>query len=497
MSATPEAAPEIDDAGRIETRGIDYIPPAERHGRPSSLFWVWMSANVTYVYFVLGGVLILLGLPLWQALVLTILGNLWWVVVGWMAISGPASGTPSVMIMRAMFGVRGNKIFGAALGVLIGLFYEILNITFATFSTVALLGTIGIGVDPGVQWIVLIVVTVLSFGISVYGHGTILRLSPIFAGLLAACFVVVGVFVFGAADFGYQAAPLATSDHWGLLLLGFAIVASGPLSWGTSADYSRYLPATVSKRAVVTFTALGGFVPAVVIGALGVLAGTSIDMTDPQVAIADILPAWLYPIFLFVIVLGSITNNVLTSYSTGLYVQALGVRIHRAWSVVLTGVIAAAASAYLVFAAQSFLDTLNSAIELSVAVLGPLLAVYAVDVLLRRNRYDGIALNDDTRQSAFWYRGGFYWPGIISVVVAVGVSLFMVNNSLYVGPIAEALAGADISPIAGPLIAGVLYAVLWRTTAPYNTVGNRPIETEVATGTLDRTLTTIETEVPA
>ncbi len=472
----------IDAVGHIETRGIDYIPPAERHGKASSLFWVWMSANVIYLYFVLGGILILLGLPVWQALILTVLGNLWWVAVGWLAVSGPASGTPSVVIMRTMFGARGNKVFGEALGVLIGIFYEILNVTFATLAAVALLQHVGIDVSPGVEWGVLAVVTVLSFGISVYGHGTILRLSPIFTAALAVCFVLLAVFVFGAADFSYTAPHVSTGENWALLLLGFAIMASGPLSWGTSADYARYLPKKVSKRSVVLWTALGGMVPAILISALGVIAGTAVDMTDPQVAIAKIVPGWFYPIFLFMIVLGSITNNVLTAYSTGLYAQALGLRIHRAWTVVICGVVVAAASAYLLFATPSFLDTLNSAIELSVAVLGPQIAIYAVDVFVRRNRYDGIALNDETRNSPFWHRNGWYWPGVIAMTVSVAVAMLMINTTVYEGPIAVALGGADISPIVAPLLAGGLYALLWYTTEPYRNPANRPVDTDVEPG---------------
>ena len=418
---------------------------------------------------------------MWQALLLTVLGNLWWIAVGWLAISGPASGTPSVVIMRTMFGARGNKLFGEALGVLIGIFYEILNVTFATLASVALLQHIGIDVSPGVEWGVLAVVTVLSFGISVYGHGTILKLSPIFTAALVVCFILLAVFVFGAADFSYTPPPMSSGENWALLLLGFAIMASGPLSWGTSADYARYLPKNVSRRAVVLWTALGGLIPAVLISALGVIAGTAIDMTDPQVAIAKIVPGWFYPVFLAMIVLGSITNNVLCAYSTGLYVQALGLRIHRAWTVVICGVVVAAASAYLLFATPSFLDTLNAAIELSVAVLAPQIAIYAVDVFVRRNRYDGIALNDETRNSPFWHSGGWYWPGVIAMSVSVAVAMLMVNTTLYEGPIAVALGGADISPIVAPLLAGALYALLWYTTEPYRTPANRPVDTDVDT----------------
>ena len=57
-AASPHASAAASDrAGHIETHGVDVIPDAERHGRPRELFWIWMSANVVYLYFVLGGVL--------------------------------------------------------------------------------------------------------------------------------------------------------------------------------------------------------------------------------------------------------------------------------------------------------------------------------------------------------------------------------------------------------------------------------------------------------
>ena len=94
------------------------------------------------------------------------------------------------------------------------------------------------------------------------------------------------------------------------------------------------------------------------------------------------------------------------------------------------------------YLAPSFLDTLNAALELSVTVLGPLVAIYAVDILLRRNRYDGVALSDERRGSPFWYHGGVFWPGVITMVVGTTLAVLMANTTLYVGPIAAALGGA-------------------------------------------------------
>ena len=124
--------------------------------------------------------------------------------------------------------------------------------------------------------------------------------------------------------------------------------------------------------------------PSVLIAGLGVVAGTSIDMTDPQTAIAEILPSWLYPIFLLAIIVGTLANNVLCSYSTGLYAQAFVPRIRRSVSVLIVGVVAAVLAAYLLYGAPAFLDTLSYAIEIAVAVMGPLVAIYAIDIVLRR-----------------------------------------------------------------------------------------------------------------
>ncbi|WP_137843010.1 cytosine permease [Microbacterium sp. 2FI] len=467
-------AGQSDRVGRIETRGIDQIPDAERHGRPQTLFGIWAAANVVYLNIVLGALLVLLGLGLWESLAICVLGNLWWFVIGWISISGPASGTPSVMIMRAMFGVRGNAVFGSGLGVLIGLFYIVLNLAFATLATEALLATMGIAVPGGLSALVLVTVAAVSTAVSVFGHATIEKLSPYISIGVGVCFVAVGIFVVTAADWSYAPAALPAGDHTAMWLLGLTVIASTPLSWGTSADYSRYLPPATPKRRIVLWTALGGFVPGVLLCALGVLAATAVDMTDPQTALAEILPSWLYPIFLIAVIAGTIANNVLCSYSTGLYAQAFAPRVRRAASVAVVGVVAAVLAAALLYAATSLLETMNYAIEIAVAVMGPLVAVYAVDIWLRRNAYDGRALNDTTPASPFWYRGGWFAPGTIAMVVATTIAVLMVNTTLYTGPIAAALGGADVSSIAGPAIAGTLYAVLWRTTRPYRDRAARP-----------------------
>ena len=291
-------APASDRAGRIETHGIDYVPDSERHGSARSLFMVWAASNVTYLYIVLGGTLVLLGLDVWQALAVVVAGNLFWGLVGWLSISGPSSGTPSEVVTRAMFGVRGNRVFNVVLGWLVGVAYEAINLSIGALAGFALIAQWGGKAGTPVKVLVVLATALVTFTISVYGHATIVKLSGWFTWILLACTLVLGYDVLRHAHWGYQV-PAASAVHggalWGVAAAGFTIIASSPLSWGTGADYARYLPADVSRRGVIWWTALGGFLPAVALSGLGVLAGTVVDMTNPQTSLRVLLPGWFYP----------------------------------------------------------------------------------------------------------------------------------------------------------------------------------------------------------
>jgi purine-cytosine permease-like protein len=117
-----------DRAGRIETRGIDVVPEAERHGNARELFVVWAASNINYLYLVLGGTLVLLGLTVGQAMLVVVAGNLFWALIGFLSVSGVRSGTPSSVVTRALFGVRGNRVNVAVAGWLICIAYEAINL---------------------------------------------------------------------------------------------------------------------------------------------------------------------------------------------------------------------------------------------------------------------------------------------------------------------------------------------------------------------------------
>ncbi|MFD0073854.1 purine-cytosine permease family protein [Streptomyces sp. NPDC127166] len=460
-AARAEVTPAADRPGRIEAHGIDHIPDSERHGHPRELFSVWAAGSVNYLSLVIGGALVLMGLSLWQAVAVIVVGNLFWVITGLLATSGPAAGAPSEVITRAMYGVIGNRVNNAIGGWLVSVCYFALNLAAAATAAFALVEKIGITATTPVKVAVIVVIAALTLAISVYGHGLIIKLYLPITLALSGAFTVVALAVFKHADFSYAPAePLAGVDLWALIIAGTTMIASGPLSYTTSADFSRYLPRTASKKAVLGWTAFGAFAPSVVVTSLGAFAATAVDMTDPQTALQEILPGWFVPVFLLALVLGTIAINALTAYSAGLALQAVGLRIRRTVSVLFDGTVAVAATLYGLLV-SNFLDTVSNALQVIVVLIGPLMAVYATDILLRRNRYDGRALSDETPGSPFWFTGGVNWAGALALITGVASAALCVNT-VYTGPVATALGGVDLSLPVGMIVAAGLYVLLGR-----------------------------------
>ena len=313
---------------------------------------MWAAANVNYLYIVLGGLLMVFGLNVWQGLAVVVVGNLFWAAIGFLAISGPVAGTPSSVITRSQFGIRGNRVFTGLFNWPTFIAYEAINLCLGSLAGFALADQLGLSPNKPVKMLVVVATAALTLVISVYGHATILRMSGLFTGILGLGMVVLGGYVLTHAHWGYSAGPdLAPSGGllWGTMIAGVTIMASAPLSWGISADYARYLPSDTSKVAIASFTALGGFLPSVILGAIGVLAGSVVDMTDPQSSLAAILPGWFYPVFLLMIVFGCITNNILTMYSSGLCLQAVGIPLRRSITVLFDGVLGVALAGYALF----------------------------------------------------------------------------------------------------------------------------------------------------
>jgi nucleobase:cation symporter-1, NCS1 family len=344
--------------------------------------------------------------------------------------------------------------------------YEAINLCVGALAGYAVVETWGGSLSTPVKVAIVVVTAGVTLAISVYGHATIMRMSGLFTMMLAAAMLFVAVFVVAQADWGYQPdTVLSGGALWATMAAGTALIAAAPLSWGISPDYARYLPVNTSAKAVAVWTALGGFLPCVLLGGVGVLAGTVIDMNEAQTNLATIVPAWFYPIFLLVIVIGSMANNVLTMYSSGLYLQAVGVPLRRAITVLFDGLLGVALACYALFVSD-FTSALSSILELTIIVVGPSVAIYTADQWLRCNVYDGVALNDVSERSVAWYTGGFNIAGFAAFFSGAAVAALFVQTDALAGPLGTKLGGADLSWFAGPLIAFGVYVIVIKLRYP-------------------------------
>jgi purine-cytosine permease-like protein len=305
-------------------------------------------------------------------------------------------------------------------------------------------------------------VIVVSFGLAYYGHATIVRFQELATWALGIGAGLLLLFALGRVDWSYTPqqglhgfAGLAT---W---FVALGVIVSGAISWCTvPADYTRYLPRSTRSGSIVLWTTVGCFLPATLLCTIAVLAGTRVDMSDPLSAIKEIVPAWFYIPVVAVLLLGSMTNNVLTIYSSSMSLQTLGLKIKRYQAVLIDGVIGTAMAFYATFVTD-FLTALTEFLQLALVWYAPYTAIFIVDIVLRRNRYDGVQLH--AREGGiYWSRNGFHVPGVVALLAGMASGLLFSTTARFQGPLSTALSNIDLSYIVSAVVGGAVYAVLQR-----------------------------------
>ncbi|MCU1616321.1 MAG: cytosine or purine or uracil or thiamine or allantoin permease, partial [Frankiales bacterium] len=321
-----------------------------------------------------------------------------------------------------------------------------------------------LGAGGGTVWkiVALVAIVVLTFGVAVLGHATITLLNKVFSYLLGIGTLVLGILVLPKTNVDVHPA-LGAPTYTGAWLLALVVMAAAPFSWvNTGADYSRYLPRRTSGARITLWTALGGAVPAVVITVFGVAAATATDMTDPVAGLKAILPNWFFVTYLAVIVGGTITNNFLNTYSSGMSLLALGLKAKRWQAVLVDATIGTALSAYALFVFD-FTSSFTSFLSLMVLWIAPWCGIYLADMALRRGDYDVAALHE--HQGRYWYRRGFNPVGLGWFAAGIVLAALFSSSAIYSGPLTGLVGGGDISIFVGFLVSLAGYYVSMRRRA--------------------------------
>ena len=461
----PEAGGTPPSVTSIEAKGIQHITQGERWGQPAGLFWLWAGAVWNVEYVVYGTLLVVVfGLSFAQSVLVILLGNLFYLLTGFASLQGPLAGTTTFTISRASFGPNGNRmpsVFNWATQV----GFEIEGIALIVLAGLALAAKAGVTAGDGLKAALLIGAVLIQACLPFIGHAAMLRVLRWLSFPFIALFVIMAIITASKVNL--------TSVHhgagWGAVMVALALVISaGGLGWTENAnDYSRYLPSTTGKRNIVAAVALGAGIPSILLEVLGAAVATAVAGSAAAFGIISVnglvavFPGWFVVPYLIVAVVQLFAINSMDLYSSGVTLQSIGLRIKRYQCVLIDTVVAGGFAAYAIFSTR-FSQLLADFLLFIIVWVGPWCAIYLVDYLLRRGRYDHDALLNETG-GRYFRNGGVHWPAIIAQAVGmVAAALWLNAYSPYVSPLSSRIGGSDFSVFAGLLVGGVTYYLLAR-----------------------------------
>jgi NCS1 family nucleobase:cation symporter-1 len=436
--------------GLVERRAIEYIPAGERHGRPNTLLTIWFASNAQ-ITAVATGLLAtaVFGLSLPWAIAAVLIGNLvGCLFMAYHSVQGPRLGMPQMIQSRAQFGMYGAVLpIIAVICMYIGFF-----VSSAVLGGEALARLLHVSTDWGI-----VICNAVTLLMAYLGYDLIHRYDRWASLLFAAVFLAITVKMLTVAHHAYH----ATGDTAANILLVISIFVSWQITWAPYvSDYSRYLPQDTPSGRTFWYTYAGSAVGAswfMSIGAFGGVLAASAISSNTAGYFASLFPAvqWL---ILITAVLGIFAANVENLYGPFLSGAAAVSPSGRVGSAPLARLLSAGAVAILgtllaILASSHFLTDLSNFVLFLLYFMIPWTAINLTDYyLVRRGRY---VIEEFFKPHGIY--GAVNWWAVGIYAVTIGVEIPFVNSSLYEGPVAASMGGADISWIVGAIVAGVLY----------------------------------------
>lgn len=438
----------------VEPGGNEYIAEVDRHGKPSQLFWTWTSPNLEFATIFVGMLSVLaFGMTFWQAVAGIVIGTgLGAIAHYFLSARGPLHGAPQMVLARLPFGFKGNALPSVLMAVTAGVGWFATNSVSGAFALSTLFGF-----GPLVG---LVIIVLLQTALAFFGHNLIQAFERYSFPVLAVIFIAASVVVFSHADIG-NAAPAADGvGGLGGFLLTVGTSFGYAAGWAPyAADFTRYLPATVSTRRTGFFAAAGLFTACVVlevVGAASVTTGEA-SLADPTGSFTAELASPLASATLLAIAVGAIAANAINVYSGAMAFVTIGVTLpaHTARAVVT----ASFGVAGFLVAWWALADAAHSykAFLLIIAYwVGPWLGVFFADQYLRRGQEVSHLLYD---------RSYTNWGGFTAFLIGlVGSVVLFANQEKFVGVVAAALPQlGDIAFFVGFLLSGAAYLILCRS----------------------------------
>jgi purine-cytosine permease-like protein len=467
MPAPPLTTAEAPRIGDVEQHGIDTIPAAERSASPSTLFWVFAGAQLSFTVIIYGWLPITFGLGWWSAVSAIVVG----LAVGTLiyapfALFGPRTGTNSAVSSGAHFGVVG-RVIGSVLAMVTAIGFFAISVWTGGDALVAgahsLVGTPDGDVAAAVCYGVMAVLTVL---IAVYGYAMVVAAQKFVIPVLGALMLLGVIALASKFDAGYSGSgEYLLGSFTNTWLLAALTTASMPVSYAPFAnDYSRYIPEGTSDRTVTIANGAGVFVGGLFVCLFGAYMASIFGADDASfvTGLVSISPQWYVGAVILLGLLGNFGQGSVCLYGTGLDFSSLVPHLKRVPATIAIG----AVSVVLVFVgrfAVNAVDSVTAFVIILVVVITPWVVINLIGFVQRRGWYDPLDLqvfNAGGRGGRYWFTAGWNFRAVGALVPAVFVGLMCTTTTLFTGPWAGVANGIDMSLVSGSVIAAVLYLVL-------------------------------------
>ncbi len=454
--ALEEPAPEDYGAFKVEQRGIELVPDDERPMRPSNLFWLWAGAIWNVEFLVYGALIVSFGLSFAQAALAIIVGNLFYGLLGIASLQGPQTGTTAFMVSRAPFGRNGNRSV-SLFNWITQVGFEIEGLVIIVLVVEAMFARGGIQAGTPAKALFILGAVAVQFVVPFLGHATITKVLR----YLSFVFIVVFCVMTAITLPHVHLASFHQHASWAVWTTALVlIVSAGGLGWTENGnDYSRYLPRTTPKAQTFWAATLGGAIPSILLELLGAAAFVVSPKVTAVTGVPSSFSSWFFWPFMILVLPQLFAINSLDLYSSGVTLQALGLRVKRWGAVIIDTIVAGAVTALVIFKGNFYAD-LSGFLNYIVVWIAPWFAILVVDWLLRRGLYDREALVGE-RGGLYWRNGGVNWRALVAQGLGMAAALSWINAEYYqpsyLSPISKLTGGSDMSWALGIIVGGLVY----------------------------------------
>lgn len=450
----------------LETHSIDFIPLDQRHGKASNLLFLWFGANAQMAVITTGILTIVphFGL-LWAGAGIIIGSLLGSIFMASHSAQGPHLGIPQMIQSRAQFGY-----YGAVIPL-----FMVLAMYLGFYAAGAVIGAEALALLFHVPiYLGILISSAADLILVIGGYRFIHRFNHVMAYFFSVIFLIVTFLLVFGPGLGKGLDHATVYGHFmiGPFLLSISLAVINTLGYAPYvADYSRYLPQQTTVKATFWYSYIGVSVSNIWMMLLGAGVQAQSPQSDPMIGFFH-LGSRVFPLFGVLVLLASwlgiVSINALNIYGTFMSSLTVVTTFYRGWKPTLRlrlwfiVPITIVATYVSFFDKSHLLTSFEAFLTFLIDFLVPWTAINLTDFyMVRRGQYNiqdifnpKGAYGRINSTAMLCYFGGFF------------AELPFMNNSFYEGAIPRLLGNGDISWMVGLVVAGTLYWIFEKRSAP-------------------------------